>query len=126
MGNKNFNLSILRGYLGEDDDMYISTRNVLHFIRNPSNYPDYDSDLFEMDTMLVLSHQSKEHRERSLKQQVLLPEEELNRPALFLADAVGSDENESDDLKLYAGKANYHEVCLIHTNLMHILLKDDN
>ncbi|XP_043261375.1 beta-1,3-galactosyltransferase brn isoform X1 [Colletes gigas] len=28
-------------YMFVDDDMYVSVRNVLRFIRNPANYPDY-------------------------------------------------------------------------------------
>lgn len=28
-------------YFFSDDDMYISTKNILRFLRNPTNYPDY-------------------------------------------------------------------------------------
>ena len=44
-----------------DDDMYLSAKNVLRFVRQPSIYPD-DGE----DESPILKN---EHRERSLKQQ---------------------------------------------------------
>lgn len=68
-----------------DDDMYISTKNVLRFLRNPLKYPGEDPTV----TPIV---KSVEHRERSLKQE-------------SLAEHSGyfSEEQENEDYKLYAG-----------------------
>ena len=66
-----------------DDDMYISTKNLLRFIRDPLNYPDQDQIPIVKDV---------EHRERSLKQEVV--------PA---TENVGNLNDEIEDRKLYAG-----------------------
>nr|SVE75802.1 EOG090X07IA [Daphnia hispanica] len=69
-----------------DDDMYISTKNLLRFIRNPSSYPEQES------------HPRKdfEHRDRSLKEE----------PAL-VAEGFENEQNEvanlNEESKLYAG-----------------------
>ena len=31
-------------YFFSDDDMYVSTKNVLRFVRNPTRYPEYLED----------------------------------------------------------------------------------
>ena len=36
-------------YMFSDDDMYVSTKNVLKFVRNPTNYPHYLLNLQAMD-----------------------------------------------------------------------------
>nr|SVE73603.1 EOG090X07IA [Daphnia atkinsoni] len=70
-----------------DDDMYVSTKNLFRFIRNPSNYPEEEFQPIVKDI---------EHRERSLKEQ----------PAL-VAEGFGEELNEIGNLneqsKLYAG-----------------------
>lgn len=75
-----------------DDDMYISTKNVLRFIRNPLNYPAEES--------ITPIDQGREHRERSLKQESLV--EDTSQ----LVSAVGNlgQEQDNEDHKLYAGK----------------------
>ena len=74
-----------------DDDMYISTKNLLQFVRNPSNYP------LIKETVSYLP-QNPEHRERSLKQQI--PEDDSR------ISSAGSDEELDDDFRLYAGNLN--------------------
>lgn len=54
--------SLAEFVLFSDDDMYISTKNVLRFLRNPSNYPEKSSQPVR----------GSEHRERSLKQDILI------------------------------------------------------
>lgn len=66
-----------------DDDMYLSTKNVLRFVNNPSNYPDQVSAPIVKDV---------EHRERSLKQEMA--------PA---TENIGNLNGELEDKKLYAG-----------------------
>jgi beta-1,3-galactosyltransferase / beta-1,3-N-acetylglucosaminyltransferase len=80
-----------------DDDMYVSTKNLLRFVRNPSTYPE--------EEQLPRVVQGIEHRERSLKQEIVVAaqgEEEFN-------DASNLNEN----LKLYAGVCFSLAVCLM-------------
>ena len=73
-----------------DDDMYVSTKNLLRFIRNPSNYPEEEP--------LPRIVQGIEHRERSLKQEIVsatLEEEE---------EEIHDFSNLNQDSKLYAGE----------------------
>ena len=68
-----------RFYMFVDDDYYVSTRNVLRFLRNPVNYPRYLTDpVVSFDDEDGVGHQS-----RQLKQMV--------------------DFDLPDDVKLYAG-----------------------
>lgn len=74
-----------------DDDMYVSTKNLLRFVRNPSTYPEEEEQL----PRIV---QGIEHRERSLKQEIVLATqgEEFNQAS-----------NLNGNLKLYAGVCFY-------------------
>nr|CAG4637825.1 EOG090X07IA [Chydorus sphaericus] len=81
-----------------DDDMYISTKNLLQFVRNPSSYPL----IKEANSYLP---QNPEHRERSLKQQI--PEDDSR------ISSAGSDEELDDDFRLYAGYV-FHSPPLRH------------
>ncbi len=73
----------VRYVLFSDDDMYISIKNLLRFLRDPSNYPDQEPTPIVKDV---------EHRERSLKQEIA--------PA---TENIGNLIDESEDKKLYAG-----------------------
>jgi hypothetical protein len=72
-----------------DDDMYVSTKNLLRFIRNPSNYPTQEP--------LPRVVQGIEHRERSLKQEIALATQEEED------EELNDVSNLSQDSKLYAG-----------------------
>ena len=70
-------------YMFSDDDMYVSTKNVLRFLRNPTNYPSYLANLQAMeyelpeDVRLFAGYkfaQSAPHRHRSSKWFVTLSE----------------------------------------------------
>nr|SVE75172.1 EOG090X07IA [Daphnia dolichocephala] len=80
-----------------DDDMYISTKNLLRFIRDPSNYPPQESQ-----PLLV---RDPEHRDRSLKQEAGSAIEEVE-------DDVG---NLNEESKLYAGYV-FHSPPQRHTS----------
>ena len=50
-----------RFYFFVDDDYYISTRNVLRFLRNPVNYPAYLEDpVVSFDDEADTRHQGKD------------------------------------------------------------------
>nr|CAG4646310.1 EOG090X07IA [Macrothrix elegans] len=81
-----------------DDDMYISTRNILLFLQSPSSYPDVSDDAAQSIV------RDGEHRERSLKQQVDLEDydspkhEDDGQLSFDLEGRLGED-----SLKLFAG-----------------------
>lgn len=85
-----------RFFVFADDDMYISTKNLLRFIRNPLNYPE------SQPTPTV---KGNEHRERSLKQENPTAIEDHQIRGLNESTSSSlSEELENEDYKLYAGK----------------------
>ena len=73
-----------------DDDMYLSAKNVLRFVRQPFDYPQEDEP--------VLSR-GVEHRERSLKQQL----DDVQHSETGLA---GDNLSDFKSTSLYAGERN--------------------
>lgn len=55
-----------RFYFFVDDDYYVSTRNVLRFLRNPVNYPQY----LEEPVLSFDDNQDNHFRQRQLKQMI--------------------------------------------------------
>ncbi|KAF4526801.1 hypothetical protein B566_EDAN016628 [Ephemera danica] len=65
-------------YFFSDDDMYVSTKNVLRFVRNPTRYPEYLEDPVVSLTKSKQNHGILLHNENRQLKQVLdfeLPEE---------------------------------------------------
>nr|CAG4637065.1 EOG090X07IA [Ceriodaphnia reticulata]SVE72983.1 EOG090X07IA [Ceriodaphnia reticulata] len=87
------NCPSVRYVLFSDDDMYISIKNLLRFLRDPSNYPRQEPTPIVKDV---------EHRERSLKQEIA--------PA---TESIGNLIDEMEDQKLYAGYV-FHSPPLRH------------
>ncbi|XP_077297727.1 beta-1,3-galactosyltransferase brn-like isoform X2 [Arctopsyche grandis] len=48
-------------YLFSDDDMYVSVKNVLRFVRNPSHYPEYVEEILNNDNHTLNAHRVKRH-----------------------------------------------------------------
>lgn len=69
-----------RFYMYVDDDYYVSTRNVLRFLRNPVNYPKYLEDpTIDFDDVLSQNKAFEGRKGRQLKQMIEfdLPEDAL-------------------------------------------------
>lgn len=93
------NCPSLEFVLFSDDDMYISAKNVLRYIQNPSKYPPESQETPPL--------RSVEHRERSLKQEVIL---NADKDSSEFPLEYGSSDTFSENLehnKLYAGIAKY-------------------
>lgn len=83
-----------------DDDMYISTKNVLRFIQNPFNYPDYDDGGVKTRDL-----KSKDHRQPTLRQHQAPPadDEKGDRLESLFYGGIGNGTAKKQDLKIYAG-----------------------
>nr|CAD7415580.1 unnamed protein product [Timema poppensis] len=87
-----------RFYMFADDDMYISTKNVLRFLRNPTQYPKY----LETPVIALPVHRSKQLKEfisenkddKNVYSNYLSYNRKLNQVIDFEL---------SDDVKLFAG-----------------------
>jgi hypothetical protein len=103
-----------RFYMFSDDDMYISTKNVLRFIRNPTQYPEY------LETPVIALRQVKtpyadsEINGQNIPQQVLSTRREktlskFENSALISVQSGGLklqqflDFELPDDVRLFAG-----------------------
>ena len=78
-------------YMFSDDDMYISTKNVLRFVRNPTQYPDY------LETPVVALKRVKRIR-RSIAVQNYTPPTHVNRKLEQFLDF-----ELPDSVRLFAG-----------------------
>nr|CAG4641751.1 EOG090X07IA [Eurycercus lamellatus] len=89
-----------------DDDMYLSIKNLLIFLRNPSSYPDEaasEDQLSNEDPLMPsIPNANTDHRERSLKQEK--PDDD---------SPLQGNWDEAQDLKLYAGYV-FHSPPLRH------------
>lgn len=63
-----------RFYMFVDDDYYISTKNVLRFVRNPTKYPEYLEEADETLRKLARKLNQSDIRNNSSKSQQLLAE----------------------------------------------------
>lgn len=80
-----------RFYMFVDDDMYASTKNVLRFLRNPTNYPTYlQEPIYSIDNIKIGGKNS-----RIMKRQVDTKNNRSKRQVL--------DFELPDDVRLYSG-----------------------
>lgn len=92
-----------------DDDMYISTKNLLRFIRNPSGYPEKESQ--------PLAVKDFEHRDRSLKEEPALVAEGLEEEQNVFG-------NRNEESKLYAGYVFHSPPQRHHSSKWYVSLKE--
>ena len=92
--------------LFSDDDMYVSTKNVLRFVRNPANYP-VNLDILPVTSLV--KNKSNNFRERSLKQQLVKSQSLNNLKSVESSELRHfpldfGEYHQEEELKLYSGK----------------------
>lgn len=95
-------------YMFSDDDMYVSVKNVLRFIRNPSHYPEYVEEALAARRKLTPSKSQPKALGKSLNsgQNFLISPQQENNMFGRVKRQANFNYDLPDDVILYAGKEN--------------------